>query len=100
MVPVQGLPLEHYGGDDREDNERNDFLNHFKLHQVERTAIAFEAKPVGRYLATVFCESYHHEKRMTPISGQWDDTPVCCNFRWPYQASVMKMLLLMSSKMV
>jgi len=37
---------------------------------------------------------------MTPISGQWDDTPVCCNFRWPYQASVMKMLLLMSSKMV
>ena len=37
---------------------------------------------------------------MTPIRGQWDDTPVCCNFRWPYQANVMKMLLLMSSKMV
>lgn len=63
MVPVQGLPLEHYGGDDREDNERNDFLNHFKLHQVERTAIAFEAKPVGRYLATVFCESYHPREK-------------------------------------
>lgn len=54
MVPVQGLPLEHHGGDDREDDERNDFLNHFKLHQVERAAVAFEAKPVGRYLATVF----------------------------------------------
>ena len=65
MVPVQSLSLEHHGGDDREDDERNDFLNHFKLHQVERAAVAFEAKPVGRYLATVFCEAIIHEKRMT-----------------------------------
>ena len=63
MVPVQGLSLEHHGGDDREDDERNDFLNHFKLHQVERAAVAFEAKPVGRYLATVFCESYHPREK-------------------------------------
>lgn len=63
MVPVQSLSLEHYGGDDRKDDERNDFLNHFKLHQVERAAVAFEAKPVGRYLATVFCESYHPREK-------------------------------------
>ena len=100
MVPVQGLSLEHHGGDDRKDDERNDFLNHFKLHQVERAAVAFEAKPVGRYLATVFCESYHPREKDDADKRPMDDTPVCCNFRWPYQASVMKMLLLMSSKMV
>ena len=69
MVPVQGLPLEHHGGDDREDDERNDFLNHFKLHQVERAAVAFEAKPVGRYLATVFCESYHPREKDEAANG-------------------------------
>lgn len=54
----------------------------------------------GNSVALLSAKAIIHEKRMTPISGQWDDTPVCCNFRWPYQASVMKMLLLMSSKMV
>ncbi len=91
MVPVQGLSLEHHGGDDRKDDERNDFLNHFKLHQVERTAIAFEAKAGWPVLGnSILRKAIIHEKRMTPISGQWDDTPVCCNFRWPYQANVMK----------
>ena len=29
MVPVQGLPLEHHGGDVRKDDEREAFLHHF-----------------------------------------------------------------------
>ena len=60
---AEPVALEHHGGDDRKDDERNDFLNHFKLHQVERAAVAFEAKPVGRHLATVFCESYHPREK-------------------------------------
>mgnify|MGYP000103236589 FL=1 len=63
MVPVQSLPLEHHGGDDREDDERDDFLNHFKLHQVERATVTFKAKSVGRYLATVFREGNHPREK-------------------------------------
>ena len=41
-----------------------------------------------------------HENAITPISGQLDETPVCCNFKWPYQANVMKTLLSMRSRRV
>ena len=41
-----------------------------------------------------------HEKAITPNSGQLLLVPVCCSFRCPYQARVMKMLLAMSSSMV
>ena len=41
-----------------------------------------------------------HEKAITPISGQVLLTPVCCSLRWPYQASVMKMLLSTSNSIV
>ena len=34
-----------------------------RLAQSDRAAVAFEAKPVGRYLATVFCESYHPREK-------------------------------------
>ena len=37
---------------------------------------------------------------MTPMSGQWLLTPVCCSFRCPYHASVMKMLLSKRSRIV
>lgn len=33
-----------------------------------------------------------HEKRMTPISGQWVLILASCSFRWPYQAKVINML--------
>ena len=39
-------------------------------------------------------------KAMTPMSGQWLLTPVCCSFRCPYHASVMKMLLSTRSRIV
>lgn len=37
---------------------------------------------------------------MTPKSGQLLEMPVCCNFKCPYQANVMKMLLIKSSIIV
>ena len=41
-----------------------------------------------------------HEKRMTMYSGQDDEMPAVCSLRWPYQATVMKMLLMMRRIMV
>ena len=32
-----------------------------------------------------------HEKRITTISGQFDEMPIVCNFRCPYQANVIRM---------
>ena len=40
MVPVQRLALEEYGGEHREDYERDHLLYHLELHQRERSAIA------------------------------------------------------------
>ncbi len=42
----------------------------------------------------------HHEKTMTPISGQWLLMCACCSFRWPYQANVIKTLLHNSNAIV
>lgn len=52
------LPLEKEIGDDAENDERNDFLNNFQLHQREGTAIASKADTVCRYLTTIFEEGY------------------------------------------
>lgn len=41
-----------------------------------------------------------HEKAMMPINGHEAVVPFCCRRKWPYHASVMKMLLKMSSRMV
>lgn len=41
-----------------------------------------------------------HEKAITPIRGQLLDVPVCCSFRCPYHASVMKILLAKRSNTV
>lgn len=45
-------------------------------------------------------KAMHHEKTMTPISGQWLLMCACCSFRWPYQANVIKTLLHSSNAMV
>ena len=73
MIPVQSLSLKEDIGDDCEDDKRYAFLNHFELAQL---------------------------KAMTPIRGQLLLTPVCCNLRCPYQASVMKMLLSTNNNIV
>ena len=41
-----------------------------------------------------------HERAMMPMSGQSLMTFICCSFRLPYQAKVMKTLLTMSIKIV
>ena len=51
---MQRLTLEQHRRDNREYNERDDFLNHLELHQVEGAAVAVEADAVGRHLATIF----------------------------------------------
>ena len=58
MVPLQGLTLEHDRYDHRKYCQRNNFLDHFQLHEVERTSVAVEADAVGRYLSYVFKECY------------------------------------------
>ena len=57
MVPLDGLPFEKEGDNYREDGERNHLLDHLQLHQVERSAVALEADPVGRDGKAVLEES-------------------------------------------
>lgn len=59
MIPVQSLSLEEHGGKNREDNEGDDLLDDFQLHQSEGTAVIDESDAVGRYLTGVFeeCDS-------------------------------------------
>ena len=65
MIPLKGLALEHHGYDDCEHCEGYDLLNDFELHDVERSAVAVEADPVGRNLGAVL-EKCHS-------SGQQND---------------------------
>ena len=55
---------------------------------------------MGKRLALSSKKAIIHEKAMTPMSGQLLLTPDCWSFKCPYQASVMKTLLSMSSMMV
>ena len=57
MVPVQGLALEEEMDDDREDSQRDGFLDDLELHQVEGPAVAAEADAVGRYREAILEES-------------------------------------------
>ena len=56
MVPLDGLPLEHEHHYDGEDSERDNFLYHLELQQVERSAVACVADAVGRHGEAVFKE--------------------------------------------
>ena len=56
MVPLDVLSLEHEHHDDGEYRERDDFLYHLELQQVERAAVALEADAVGRDREAVFKE--------------------------------------------
>ena len=57
MVPVQRLALEEQSGEDGEDDERDDFLDDFELHQREGASVAGKADAVGRNLAGILKES-------------------------------------------
>ena len=57
MVPLDRLPLEKEGDDDRKDGQGNDLLDDLELHQVERTAVPLEADAVRRDGEAVLEES-------------------------------------------
>ena len=63
MVPVQRFPIEIDGDKDSEHRQRDDFLNHLQLHDIERTAVTVKADAVGGNLATVFgqCQQPRHQ---------------------------------------
>lgn len=54
MIPVELFTLECEMGDDSEDSQRKNFLNHFELHEGEGTAIAYKTNAVCWYLKGVF----------------------------------------------
>ena len=56
MVPLDRLPFEQEGDDDRKDGQGNHFLDDLELHQVERPSVALEADPVRRDGEAVFEE--------------------------------------------
>ena len=56
MVPVKPLSSEHHVYDDGEDHEAHAFLNHFQLHESERSSVVYESYSVCRHLAAVFKE--------------------------------------------
>ena len=58
VVPSKRKVLEENQRKDREYDERDHFLDHFQLHQVERTAFAVESDAVGRHLETILEESH------------------------------------------
>ena len=49
MIPLDRLALEDEKDDEGENRQGDGFLDDFKLHQVERPAIALESDTVGRY---------------------------------------------------
>ena len=59
MVPVELLVLEDEVGNHGEDHQRDAFLNHLELDEVERTAIIDKANAVGGNLTAVLEEGNH-----------------------------------------
>lgn len=53
MIPVQRLTLKKERCKQRKDDKGYHFLNHFQLHQRERTSIADKSDTVGRNLAGI-----------------------------------------------
>ena len=61
--------LEHDVGDDGKDGQRDTFLYHLQLHQVEGTSVLDEAQTVGGHLAAVFEESNAPGEQNNPQQG-------------------------------
>ena len=68
MIPLKTLTFEHYCHKHSKHSKRNDFLNDFKLHEIEGTSVFDETDSVGWYLGTIFeeCDSPgeedHHDE--------------------------------------
>lgn len=58
MVPAQRVGLHEEHGEEGEDDERHDLLDHFQLPDRERAAQRGAAEPVGRDLKAVFEECH------------------------------------------
>ena len=69
MVPLDGLALEHEGADEREDRQRDDFLNDLQLHEIEGPTIDVGPYSVGRNHSAVLeqgnapGQQYDHNQR-------------------------------------
>jgi len=57
VVEPEGLCLEKEHREDSKYDQRNRFLDNFQLPQVERTAVAVEAKTIGGHLEDIFEKS-------------------------------------------
>ena len=53
VVPMEVFALEHEGGDDGEDSQGDNFLNHLQLDEGVRTSVADETEFVGWHLQGV-----------------------------------------------
>ena len=71
MIPMQLLALKHHACDDGKDSQGYHLLNAGTCREYSASAMP-------------------HEKRMTPMSGQWVEMFISDSFRCPYQAKVMK----------
>jgi hypothetical protein len=89
VIPAQML-AEVEEGEDGEDHQGDDLLHHLELDGRE----ALGADAVGRHLQQYSKKAMPQLTRITFQSASWR------NFRWPYQAKVMKMLEKMSRMMV
>lgn len=58
MVPLQGLVLEKYEGECRENYEGDRFLYHLELGEGEVASVALEAVAVGRHHHQIFHQGY------------------------------------------
>ncbi len=66
VIPSE-LQVEGDDGEDDEDNECENLLDDFELHEVERTAVAVETNLIGRHLEAIF------EKGDAPTDGNDGD---------------------------
>ena len=98
VVPAQGVRLHENQREQREDRERDHFLDDFQLPDRERPAELRRPDAVGRNLEAVF------EQGDAPVSSTIASMPkrssLDLNAMWPYQASVMKTFEMMRSPIV
>jgi len=66
MIPVQPAGIKNQGGEHHKNNQCNDFLDYFQLHQWKGTPIANKSDSVCRDLEGVFCKSNHPRKKDNP----------------------------------
>lgn len=77
MVPMEGLSAEEDDGEEGEDDERDDLLDDFELHEGEGAAVALEAEAVGGHLGAVLEEG--HAPR---YEDDADEGPVADDFHF------------------